>query len=150
MAGLAHYYSRYDHEHRHPGNKLLHGVGIPVIIAGMALGALTLWKVGLAMFAAGWLLLFLGHRLEGNHPAFFQGPVYFLVGPLWVGRELKQWLMSRSPLDLAQDKPLRGRQANRPPSARLSQSPPGGLMRVGRQIKQWLLSPPARSAGRGQ
>jgi hypothetical protein len=92
MSGLAHYFSRYDHEHRHPLNKFLHGVGIPVILAGIVLAAFAHWRSGLALFVAGWLLLFLGHRIEGNRPAFFQGPIYFLVGPLWVARELKDWL----------------------------------------------------------
>jgi uncharacterized membrane protein YGL010W len=88
--------SRYDHEHHHPWNKFLHSVGIPAIFAGILLAALTHWKLGLALFVAGWALLFLGHRIEGNKPAFFQGgPVYFLIGPLWVAREVKA-LFSKS------------------------------------------------------
>jgi uncharacterized membrane protein YGL010W len=35
---------------------------------------------------------FLGHRIEGNKPAFFQGLIYFLVGPLWVAKEFKDAL----------------------------------------------------------
>jgi uncharacterized membrane protein YGL010W len=48
---------------------------------------LTKWIWGGALFVAGWMLLFLGHQVEGNHPAFFQGPVYLLVGPIWVAKE---------------------------------------------------------------
>jgi uncharacterized membrane protein YGL010W len=92
MSGLAHYFSRYDHEHHHPANKFLHGVGIPVILAGIVVAAFTFWRIGLSLFVAGWLLLFFGHRIEGNRPAFFQGPIYLLVGPLWVARELWDWL----------------------------------------------------------
>ena len=44
------------------------------------------------MFVAGWLLLFLGHRIEGNKPAVFQGAIYFLVGPIWVLKEIKDAL----------------------------------------------------------
>ncbi|HEV2387228.1 MAG TPA: Mpo1-like protein [Candidatus Acidoferrales bacterium] len=139
MADLAHYYSRYDLEHRRPANKLLHAIGIPAIIAGIALAALTLWQVGLALFIAGWLLLFFGHRLEGNHPAFFQGPVYFLVGPLWVARELKHWLT---------DRPAPAAQTGRQPSLPASPLPMSAPLRVVRDIKHWLLAPPARSAGR--
>jgi hypothetical protein len=29
-----------------------------------------------------------GHLIEGNHPAFFQGPIYLLVGPIWVAKEI--------------------------------------------------------------
>ncbi|MGC2419650.1 MAG: Mpo1-like protein, partial [Candidatus Acidiferrales bacterium] len=35
-----------------------------------------------------WILLFAGHRIEGNKPAFFQGVIYFLVGPIWVAKEI--------------------------------------------------------------
>lgn len=92
---LTHYFAIYDHEHHHPANKALHGVGIPMIIAGLLLTAFY-WKMALGLFAGGWMLLFVGHRIEGNRPAFFQGIVYFLVGPLWVAKEIKDAL-SRSP-----------------------------------------------------
>jgi uncharacterized membrane protein YGL010W len=87
MPGLAHYMAQYDHEHSSGWNKLLHGIGIPLIFAGIILLILTKWIWGGALFVAGWMLLFLGHQVEGNHPAFFQGPVYLLVGPIWVAKE---------------------------------------------------------------
>ena len=96
MPTLGDYMARYDHEHHSPWNKLLHGVGIPIIFAGLILLILTYWRLGLALFVAGWAMLFLGHRIEGNKPAFFQGPIYFLVGPLWVAKEVKDHLLSRS------------------------------------------------------
>jgi uncharacterized membrane protein YGL010W len=82
------YISQYEHEHNSPWNKLLHGVGIPIIFAGIVLLILLRWKLGLALFVGGWVLLLLGHRIEGNKPAFFQGAIYFLVGPIWVGKEI--------------------------------------------------------------
>jgi hypothetical protein len=95
MATLNDYMARYDHEHHHPVNKLLHGVGIPLVIGGIVLCFFD-WRWGLAAFAGGWVLLFTGHRIEGNNPAFFQGPVYFLVGPLWIVKELKDLLTGKS------------------------------------------------------
>jgi uncharacterized membrane protein YGL010W len=95
VANLGEYMARYDHEHTRAGNKILHGLGIPVIFAGIVLLVLAQWRLGLALFVSGWVLLFLGHRLEGNKPAFFQGPIYFLVGPLWVAREVKDFLIGR-------------------------------------------------------
>lgn len=95
MASLDNYMAQYDHEHTNAWNKTLHGVGIPIIFAGIILLILTYWKFGLALFAGGWALLFLGHRIEGNRPAFFQGPIYFLVGPLWVAREIKEHVLGR-------------------------------------------------------
>jgi uncharacterized membrane protein YGL010W len=92
VPGLAHYMNQYDHEHSSGWNKLLHGIGIPLIFVGIVLLALLRWKWGLACFIGGWVLLFLGHRIEGNKPAFFQGPVYLLVGPVWVAKELWSFL----------------------------------------------------------
>jgi uncharacterized membrane protein YGL010W len=87
LPGLAQYMAQYDHEHTSGWNKFLHSVGIPLIFSGLILLLLTKWMWGVGLFFLGWVLLFLGHRLEGNHPAFFQGPVYLLVGPIWVARE---------------------------------------------------------------
>lgn len=94
MPELNEYMSRYDHEHHHPLNKVLHGIGIPMILAGLVLLFLA-WPWGLALFAVGWVLLFAGHKIEGNNPAFFQGPIYFLVGPLWVAKELKEAVLGK-------------------------------------------------------
>lgn len=96
MSYLDRYIAQYDHEHTNGWNKLLHGVGIPIIIAGIVLLILLRWKIGLALFVGGWILLLTGHRIEGNKPAFFQGIIYFLVGPIWVAKELKDVLFSRS------------------------------------------------------
>ncbi len=96
MPTFEQYMARYDHEHTTLGNKVLHSIGIPIIFAGIVLLVLAQWRIGLACFFGGWVLLFLGHRIEGNKPAFFQGPIYFLVGPLWVAREIKDVLLGRS------------------------------------------------------
>lgn len=93
MPGLAHYMAQYDHEHASPWNKLLHSVGIPLIFTGAILTIFTWWRLGTALFLGGCLLLFLGHRIEGNRPAFFQGLVYLLVGPIWVAKETWDALM---------------------------------------------------------
>jgi hypothetical protein len=93
MPGLASYMAQYDHEHSSAWNKVLHGVGIPMIFAGIILLLLTKWIWGALFFLGGWAFLFLGHRIEGNHPAFFQGPIYLLVGPIWVAKEM--WMFLR-------------------------------------------------------
>ena len=88
MPSLAHYMAQYDQEHESVWNKLLHGLGIPMIFVGIILLFMLKWIWGAGFFLGGWVLLFLGHRIEGNHPAFFQGPVYLLVGPIWVAKEV--------------------------------------------------------------
>ena len=92
MPGLAHYMAQYDHEHSSGWNKLLHGVGIPMIFAGIILLILMKWIWGASFFVGGWVFLLLGHKIEGNHPAFFQGPIYLLVGPIWVAKEAWEFL----------------------------------------------------------
>jgi uncharacterized membrane protein YGL010W len=96
MRDLEKYMAQYDHEHTNVWNKLLHGVGIPIILAGVILAIFTFWRVGLALFVAGWILLLTGHRIEGNKPAFFQGVIYFLVGPIWVAKEIKDAVFGAS------------------------------------------------------
>jgi len=90
MPSLDDYMAQYDHEHHNAWNKFLHAVGIPIILAGIVLLAMRHWQVGASLFVGGWILNFLGHRIEGNRPAFFQGVVYFLIGPLWVAKECKE------------------------------------------------------------
>jgi uncharacterized membrane protein YGL010W len=96
MPSLDRYMAQYDHEHTNPWNKVLHAIGIPIILAGIVLVILTFWRIGLAFFIGGWIMLFAGHRIEGNRPAFFQGVVYFLVGPIWVAKELMDALLGKS------------------------------------------------------
>ncbi|HLK03221.1 MAG TPA: DUF962 domain-containing protein [Candidatus Acidoferrum sp.] len=96
MADLAHYMSQYDHEHHSGWNKLLHAIGIPLIFAGIVLLVLRHWGWGAGSFVGGWVLLLLGHRIEGNNPAFFQGPIYLLVGPIWVAKEAWTFLFHGS------------------------------------------------------
>jgi uncharacterized membrane protein YGL010W len=96
MSSFEKYMTQYDHEHTNPWNKVMHGVGIPLILAGIILSIFTWWRIGLALFVAGWILLFAGHRIEGNKPAFFQGVIYFLVGPIWIAKEIKDALFGAS------------------------------------------------------
>ena len=94
MPNIDQYMSRYDHEHKNAWNKILHGVGIPVIIVSVPLIFIR-FPIGIGLFVLGWVLLFAGHRIEGNNPAFFQGPIYFLVGPVWVAKEIKEHLFGK-------------------------------------------------------
>ncbi|MGB2626005.1 MAG: DUF962 domain-containing protein [Candidatus Acidiferrum sp.] len=105
MPGLAHYMAQYDHEHHSLWNKLLHAVGIPLIFAGIVLLVLLHWKWGLASFVIGWALLLVGHRIEGNNPAFFQGPIYLLVGPIWVLKETWTIITGTRPQEDSQSTP---------------------------------------------
>ena len=91
MANIEAYMEKYEHEHHNTANRMLHATGIPCIFAGIILMFIA-WQWGLVFFVGGWVLVFIGHKIEGNNPAFFQGSIYFLVGPLWVAREIVGWL----------------------------------------------------------
>jgi len=77
----------YKSKHQHPLNKLCHMIGIPFITIAWPLFFFR-WRYALALFVTGWLLQFIGHAIEGNRPAFFQNPVYFLMGPWWLIRRV--------------------------------------------------------------
>ena len=96
MPSLAHYMEHYDHEHGSSWNKLLHGVGIPLIFAGIILLLFMKWIWGAGFFVGGWVLLFLGHRIEGNRPAFFQGPVYLQLGQSGSQKKSGRFLRERT------------------------------------------------------
>jgi len=63
---------------------------------GIILACFTLWRTGLALFLIAWVMLFLGHFIEGNKPAFFQGLIYFLAGPVWIAKEIEDVLLGQS------------------------------------------------------
>ncbi len=48
-----------------------------------ALGA-QLVTVSVAVFVGAWILQFIGHKLEGKKPSFFEDIQYLWVGPLFV------------------------------------------------------------------
>ena len=43
-----------------------------------------LWLVALSVFALAWVLQFIGHKIEGKKPKFFDDLRYLLIGPIWV------------------------------------------------------------------
>ena len=82
----------YQAKHRHPLNKLMHSIGIPLIVGSLPLLLLSWrwrlfsWRWSLIMFVVGWIFQSIGHAIEGNQPAFFRNPMYLLVGPWWLAR----------------------------------------------------------------
>jgi uncharacterized membrane protein YGL010W len=60
-----------------------------VVFALLYLVALRLaWQVSLAAFVLGWGFQFVGHKLEGTKPKFFENLVYLLIGPLYIFEEV--------------------------------------------------------------
>ena len=52
--------------HRHPFNFWIHLVGIPLAVAGVVLFFFAAWYWALAVLVLGYVLQYLGHRVEGN------------------------------------------------------------------------------------
>ena len=49
----------------------------------MAMGSLVL-PISVACFVGAWILQFIGHKMEGKKPSFFEDIQYLWVGPLFV------------------------------------------------------------------
>lgn len=67
----------------------------PVFLLVMVLRTVALWLLvrvagkwllpaSVAVFVVGWIFQFIGHRLEGRKPSFFEDVQYLWVGPLFV------------------------------------------------------------------
>lgn len=83
----------YKAKHEHPLNRLMHTIGIPLIVISLPVFFIN-WRIALVLFVVGWILQFAGHAIEGNQPAFFKNPFYLLVGPAWFVRRVWQTLRS--------------------------------------------------------
>lgn len=77
------YLAAYPLYHRHPVNKALHIIGIPLIIVGTLALFSSHWKAGLGAFVVGWIAQFVGHWIEGSRPAFVGSPVFLFAAPIW-------------------------------------------------------------------
>jgi hypothetical protein len=81
--------------HQLPVNFALHLVGIPLAVAGVVLLFFD-WRSGLAAFVAGYLLQYVGHRIEGNDVGEWAaikrlfGLPYVGISPRWNPSDPKQ------------------------------------------------------------
>jgi uncharacterized membrane protein YGL010W len=63
--------------------------GMLGVIAAMAyplarLERPTLLVAGVALFVLAWIGQFIGHRIEGRKPSFFDDVKFLLIGPAWL------------------------------------------------------------------
>jgi hypothetical protein len=65
--------SNWFERHQHPASLILHLIGIPLTLAAVAVAVVQLWQWRwdlwwrpAALLAAGYLLQWIGHRIEGN------------------------------------------------------------------------------------
>ena len=43
-----------------------------------------IWQGSIAVFVIAWIFQFIGHKIEGAKPAFFDDLKFLLIGPLWI------------------------------------------------------------------
>ena len=43
-----------------------------------------LWQVALAAFILAWIGQFIGHKIEGKKPSFFNDLQFLMIGPIWL------------------------------------------------------------------
>ena len=44
----------------------------------------TIWRLSLAIFVIAWIGQFIGHKIEGKKPSFFEDLQFLLIGPAWL------------------------------------------------------------------
>ena len=45
---------------------------------------MELWKVSLFIFVFAWIGQFIGHKIEGKKPSFFEDIQFLFIGPAWL------------------------------------------------------------------
>jgi uncharacterized membrane protein YGL010W len=50
----------------------------------LAMPAVTVLPVSIALFVVAWIGQFIGHKIEGKKPSFFEDLRFLLIGPLFV------------------------------------------------------------------
>ena len=44
----------------------------------------SVWKLSLVIFVLAWIGQFIGHKIEGKKPSFFEDLQFLLIGPAWL------------------------------------------------------------------
>ena len=52
-------------------------------LRGLEYANIVVWQFCLGLFVLMWILQFIGHKIEGKKPSFFEDLRYLLIGPAW-------------------------------------------------------------------
>lgn len=66
------------------GMALFSAICLGIILWHEATLVTPLWQSALALFVAAWLVQFIGHKIEGKKPSFFEDLQFLLIGPAWL------------------------------------------------------------------
>jgi uncharacterized membrane protein YGL010W len=79
----------YSNSHQHPVNRMLHTLGIPLIVVSLVAALVgvivmpSLLPIAGGLFLLGWIFQFVGHAFEGKPPEFFKDWRFLFVGLRW-------------------------------------------------------------------
>ncbi|CAE6898588.1 hypothetical protein ACOMICROBIO_FLGHMIGD_01315 [Vibrio sp. B1FLJ16] len=57
------------------------------LIWAMEVLQLPVLYISLVLFGVLWMLQFIGHKIEGTKPSFYEDLQFLLIGPIWVFRK---------------------------------------------------------------
>ncbi|ADN75691.1 protein of unknown function DUF962 [Ferrimonas balearica DSM 9799] len=57
---------------------------VGIILWHQATLAIPLWQSALTLFVVAWIFQFIGHKIEGKKPSFFEDIQFLLIGPIWL------------------------------------------------------------------
>jgi uncharacterized membrane protein YGL010W len=66
------------------GMGLFSALCVALIFWHEATFSIALWKTALAVFVVAWVGQFIGHKIEGKKPSFFEDLQFLLIGPAWL------------------------------------------------------------------
>lgn len=66
------------------GMAMITALCVTIILWHQANVALPLWQTALALFVVAWVFQFIGHKIEGAKPSFFEDIQFLLIGPVWL------------------------------------------------------------------
>jgi uncharacterized membrane protein YGL010W len=55
-----------------------------VVVHALAMLPVPLWVSSLVIFVVAWIFQFIGHKIEGKKPSFFEDLQFLLIGPMWL------------------------------------------------------------------
>jgi uncharacterized membrane protein YGL010W len=62
----------------------LFSYGIIDLVNWQKAGGVPLWESSLVIFVLSWIGQFIGHKIEGKKPSFFDDLRFLLIGPIWL------------------------------------------------------------------
>ena len=55
-----------------------------MVVQILAQLSIPLWVTSLLIFVVAWIFQFIGHKLEGKKPSFFEDLQFLMIGPMWL------------------------------------------------------------------